>query len=58
MMNTLDGLILGGGVQLDTNTPFKPRVEYTYTNYEDENIGGNNFNINENNIKVGAVFQF
>lgn len=55
---TLNGLILGGGVQLDTNTPFKTRLEYTWTNYEDGNLGGTGFDLTENNVKLGAVFQF
>lgn len=54
----ISGLVLGAGAQFDTNTPFKTRLEYTYTNFEDDNIGGVSFDGHENNIKLGAVFQF
>lgn len=54
----LDGLILGLGAQFDTDTPFKPRLEYTYTNYEDTSVGGTNLDPNENAIKLGGFFQF
>ena len=54
----LDGLVLGAGAQFDTGTPFKTRLEYTYTNYEDADLNGVSFDGHENNIKLGAVFQF
>jgi hypothetical protein len=56
--DNLDGLIFGVGGQFDTNTVFKPRLEYTHTNYEDGNLAGNSFDATENAIKLGAVFQF
>lgn len=55
---SLDGLVLGIGTQFNTQTAFKPRIEYTYTNYEDTDIAGTSFDPQENNIKLGAVFQF
>lgn len=54
----LDGLVLGLGGQFNTDTAFKPRLEYTYTNYEDGSLGGTNFDPSENAVKLGAVFQF
>lgn len=54
----LDGLVLGVGSQFNTGTAFKPRVEYTHTNYEAGNLGGTSFEATENVVKVGAVFQF
>lgn len=54
----LDGMILGLGGQFNTGMAFKPRLEYTYTNYEDASIGGTDFAATENAIKLGAVFQF
>lgn len=54
----LDGLILGLGAQMNTGTPFKPRLEYTYTNYEDGTLNGTGFAPSENAVKLGAVFQF
>ena len=54
----VDGLVLGVGAQLNTQTAFKPRLEYTYTNYEEAEIAGSNFDPQENTIKLGAVFQF
>jgi outer membrane immunogenic protein len=54
----LDGFILGAGAEFDTNTAFKTRLEYTYTNYEDGNFAGTGFEPQENNIKLGALFRF
>lgn len=54
----LDGLVLGLGTQFNTGTAFKPRLEYTYTNYEDATIGGTSFAATENTVKLGVVFQF
>jgi opacity protein-like surface antigen len=54
----LDGLVLGAGAEFDTDTAFKTRLEYTYTNYEDASIGGTDFDEHENNIKLGLLFRF
>lgn len=54
----LDGMILGLGGQFNTGMAFKPRLEYTYANYEDASIGGTEFAATENAVKLGAVFQF
>lgn len=54
----LDGMILGLGGQFNTGMAFKPRLEYTYTNYEEASIGGTDFAATENAVKLGAVFQF
>lgn len=54
----LDGLILGAGAEFDTNTALKARIEYTFTQYEDADLGGVDFEGHENNIKVGALFRF
>lgn len=54
----LDGYILGAGAQYNTGTALKPRIEYTYTNYGDGELGGSKFEGHENNIKVGLLFQF
>ena len=56
--DNVDGLVLGLGGQFDTGTSFKPRLEYTYTNYEDSTLAGNSFDAGENAVKLGAVFQF
>jgi len=53
-----NGLVLGAGAQFDTNTALKPRLEYTFTNYEDDDIAGVGFDGHENNIKIGAILQF
>lgn len=54
----IGGLVLGFGTQFNTGTAFKPRLEYTYTNYEDASIGGTDFAATENTVKLAAVFQF
>lgn len=54
----LSGYILGAGAQYNTGTALKPRIEYTYTNYGDEELAGSKFEGHENNIKVGFLFQF
>ena len=54
----LDGLIVGAGAEFDTDTAFKTRLEYTYTNYEEGSLGAGDFEEHENNIKVGALFRF
>lgn len=53
-----DGLVLGVGGQINTNTGFKPRLEYTYTKYEEKDIGSLSLAPEEHDIKLGAVFQF
>lgn len=53
-----DGIVMGLGGQINTNTVFKPRLEYTYTNYEEKNIGNLSLDPEEHDIKLGAVFQF
>lgn len=53
-----EGLQLGLGGQFNTNTAFKTRLEYVYTDYGEENIGSTSFDLKENQIKLGAVFQF
>jgi opacity protein-like surface antigen len=53
----LDGLVLGAGAEFDSQTPFKLRLEYLYSNYQDAGIGGTNFEPHDNNIKLGAVFR-
>lgn len=55
---TLDGLILGAGAEFSTRSPFKARIEYTYTGYEDADLGGVDFDGSENQIKLGGVFRF
>ncbi len=54
----LNGLVLGAGAEFDTQTPLKMRLEYTYTNYEDTDLGTTGFDGHENNVKLGAVFRF
>ncbi len=54
----LDGLVLGLGGEFDTNTVFKPRLEYTYTQYEEQDVGGLSLDPEEHDVKIGAVFQF
>lgn len=54
----LHGLVLGAGSEFHTASPLKLRVEYTYTNYEDTNIGGIDFDHHENTIKLGALARF
>ncbi|NCC22626.1 MAG: porin family protein [Alphaproteobacteria bacterium] len=54
----LHGLVLGAGAEFDTQTPLNFRLEYTYTNYEDSNLGISSFDGHENNIKLGALLRF
>lgn len=54
----LDGLVLGAGTEFDTHSPLKGRIEYTYTNYEDAELDGVDFDEHENAIKVGALLRF
>lgn len=58
----VDGLVLGIGTELYTIGPFKTRIEYQYTNYEDTNYtsGATALNVDghENALKLGAVFRF
>ena len=54
----LDGLMLGAGSEFATGTPVNMRVEYTYTDYEDANLGGVDINGEDSAIKVGAVGRF
>jgi outer membrane immunogenic protein len=54
----LDGLVLGAGSEFSTRSPVKLRLEYTYTTYEDANLGNVNFDGHENQLKAGAVFRF
>jgi opacity protein-like surface antigen len=53
----LNGLVVGAGSEFSTRSPLKIRLEYTYTNYEDTDLGGVNFDGHENQIKAGAVFR-
>lgn len=55
--DNLDGLMAGIGTQLDTSTAIKTRIEYVYTDYEDANLGGINFDGHESAIKLGLLFQ-
>ena len=54
----LDGLVLGAGTEFGDMGPLKARVEYVYTNYEDTDIGGANFDAHDNTIKLGGVLHF
>lgn len=56
----LDGLVLGAGTELGDMGPFKTRLEYVYTNYEDADFGGPgvDFDGHDSTIKLGAVFHF
>ncbi|MCF8495591.1 MAG: porin family protein [Alphaproteobacteria bacterium] len=54
----LNGLVLGAGSEFSTRSPLKLRLEYTYSTYEDANLGGVSFDGNENQVKAGAVFRF
>ncbi|MFP4312880.1 MAG: outer membrane protein [Alphaproteobacteria bacterium] len=53
-----DGLILGLGAAFNTNTAFQPRIEYTYTMHEDISTNNQSIEPDENNITLGAVFQY
>lgn len=53
-----DGLMLGAGTEFNTRMPLRMRVEYVYTNYEDDNLGGTGFDYHESAIKGGAVLRF
>lgn len=52
------GALFGAGFEMDTGTPLRARLEYTYTNYSGENIGGIDFDPNNNNIKLGLLYRF
>ena len=54
----LDGLVLGVGAQMNTGAAFKPRLEYTYVNYEEGSLAGTGFDPQENTVKLGGIFQF
>ena len=58
----LDGLVLGAGTELYTVGPFKTRLEYVYTNYEDMNyaVPGGSLNVEgqEHALKLGGIFRF
>ena len=59
----LDGLVLGAGTELYTVGPFKTRLEYVYTNYEDAEYdlgGGTALNVEgqEHALKLGGIFRF
>lgn len=56
--STLDGFVIGAGSEFSTRSPFKLRLEYTYANYEDSDIGGVSFDGHENEVKAGAVLRF
>ncbi len=53
-----NGLVLGGGVEMDTSMPVKVRLEYAYTNYREEHFNGVDFEGHENNIKAGVLYRF
>lgn len=53
----LDGLILGAGAEFDSETPLKLRLEYQYTTYKDDEIGGIDVEPQDNVLKVGAVYR-
>ncbi|MBI1327823.1 MAG: outer membrane beta-barrel protein [Alphaproteobacteria bacterium] len=53
-----NGFIAGAGAEFDTNTAFKTRIEYTYTNYGEEDLGATSFEPQENNVKLGFLFRF
>lgn len=58
----LDGLVLGAGTELYTVGPFKTRLEYVYTNYEDMDYAaaGSTLNVEgqDHALKLGAIFRF
>ena len=56
--DNLDGLVLGAGTEINTMTPFRMRVEYSYTNYEDGDVAAADFEGHENAIKLGALMRF
>lgn len=53
----LDGFMAGIGTELDTSTAIKTRLEFVYTNYEDTNLGGVNFDGHESALKLGVLFK-
>jgi opacity protein-like surface antigen len=54
----LNGLVLGIGGLINTGTAAKLRLEYTNSNYGQENFGGADFEPMENDVKLGVLFQF
>lgn len=57
----LDGYSLGLGTELAVVGPFKTRLEYVYTNYDEENFNtgvNTNYEPVDNAVKLGAVFHF
>jgi outer membrane immunogenic protein len=56
--SNLDGLVLGAGAEFNTQSPVKIRLEYTYTNYSDSDLGSANVDLQENGIKAGLVYRF
>lgn len=53
-----NGLVFGAGTEFNTRTALKMRLEYTYTNFEDENLGTVGFDGHESALKAGTVFRF
>jgi len=53
-----NGLMLGAGAEFNTPLPLRMRIEYAYTNYEDDSLGGADFDAHDSAIKAGAVLRF
>lgn len=56
------GLMLGVGTEVGGFGPIKTRLEYVYTNYEDQNYsaGANNMSVDahDNAVKAAAIYRF
>lgn len=52
------GYVLGLGAEAGAFKMLKARLEYTYANYGDKDIGGVDFDPHSNEIRLGLLYQF
>ncbi|MBI1327822.1 MAG: outer membrane beta-barrel protein [Alphaproteobacteria bacterium] len=55
---TFGGAIFGLGAEFATGTPLRARLEYTYTDYSEETVGGVDFEPVDNAIRLGLLYRF